>query len=181
MGNPPSVPRDVRRSPRAVGRMDTASRIRGVTVPRWSIATLLFVTLVFACVFAYINATNPERVQERSRRASLKMHTDFGVPMSDMYFTHLSTKLPVRDESGNITAGSCGPHFDITAPRYDRAMLREMVPTIRQVVPRPACSHVAVYLNKQVYNDTAFVTELEAALPNVVVFDESRHFPRYSP
>ncbi|EMI25301.1 secreted protein [Rhodopirellula europaea SH398] len=148
---------------------------------RWSIATLMAITLLAACVFAYVHATNPERIRERSLQASLTLHADFGVPMSDMYVTHFATELPIRDENGDITTGSCGPHFDLTQPRYDRTTLREMIPTIRKVVPRIACSHVAIYLNSGIYNDDRFVAELEASLPNVVVFHESRHFSRHSP
>lgn len=136
------------------------------------------ITLLTACVFAYVHATNPDRILERSLQASLKLHKDFDVPMSDLYVTHLATELPIRDKDGDITTGSCGPHFDLTQPRYDRARIREMVPTIRKVVPRIGCSHVAIYLNSGIYNDERFVTELEVSLPKVVVFHESRHFSR---
>jgi hypothetical protein len=114
-------------------------------------------------------------------RALAKLHMDFNVPMSDMHVTHFAPILPILDENGNITTASCGPHLDLTAPSYGSAKLREMAPTIRQIIPRAACSHVALYLNTLVYDDTAFVTEIEAMLPNVVVFDESRHFSRYNP
>ena len=139
---------------------------------RWSITTLMSITLLVACVFAYVHVTNPERKRERSRQASLKRHMEFNVPLSDMYVTRTTTTLPIRDECGGITTGSCGPHFNLTQQRYDKALLREVVPTIRRVMPRTACSHVAIYLNSEVYNDLRFVTELEASLPNIAVFDE---------
>ena len=164
-----------------VARMNNESRANHGSIRRWSITTLLVTILAFACAFAYIRATHPERVKERSIRASIKLHMDFDVPMHDIYVTRAAVQLPMRDKNGDVTTGSCGPHLDLSSPRYDRAMLRKMIPTIRQVVPRTACSHVAVYLNSQVYKDADLVTNLEAALPNVVVFDESRHFSRHSP
>jgi hypothetical protein len=142
---------------------------------------LMSITLLAACSFAYVYATDPERIHERSLQATRKLHVDFGVPMTDIYVTHIATELPIRDENGDVTTGSCGPHFDLTQPQYDRAMLRKMATTIRKVVPRVSCSHVAIYVNSRIYDDMQFVAELQALLPSVVVFDESRHLSRLGP